>query len=117
MRVLFHFADVRPLLRELRRIAKPGGVLVCDTSAWSPRGLIPLGRERWGERVSPLSARRFRSLAQECGWQVREERRAFLISPYMYRRLPLPAALALEGLEPRLPAPLRCRLFWSLTAV
>ncbi|HEU0168732.1 MAG TPA: class I SAM-dependent methyltransferase [Chloroflexota bacterium] len=116
MRVLFHFADVRPLLRELRRIAKPGAILVCDTSAWSPRGLLPLGRARWGERVSALSEARFQAIARAEGWQLKQVRRAFLISPYMYRRLPWPLPRALEGLEPLLPHQLQCRLFWALTA-
>ena len=48
---------------------------------------------------------------------LQEVRRAFLISPYMYRRLPWPLPRALEGLEPLLPRQLQCRLFWALTAV
>jgi len=116
IRLLFHLDDLRPILAELRRITKPGGTFVCDTSAWSPRSLLPLGRERWGDRVVPLSGQEFRRLAQAAGWRVRQERAAFLISPYMYRRLPLPLPLALEQLERHLPRQLLCRRFWSLEA-
>ena len=117
LRVLFHFDDVRPLLRELRRVTRPGGTLVCDTSTWSPRGMLPLDRERWGERVATLSGRRFQELASRSGWRVCAEKPCYLISPYMYRRLPLALARALERLERRLPRQLLCREFWALQAL
>jgi len=44
------------------------------------------------------------------------ERACFLISPYTYRRLPLPLARLLERLETRLPERWRCRVFWRLEA-
>jgi ubiquinone/menaquinone biosynthesis C-methylase UbiE len=116
MRVLFHFDDVRPLLRELRRVVGPNGALVCDTTTWSPRGLLPLGRRLWGERVAAKTSRRFRALAREAGWTVEEERACFLVSPYLYRRAPLRLAMALERLEARLPERLLCRRFWRLRA-
>jgi len=117
MRLLFHFDDPRPLLREFRRIARPGGRFVCDTSAWSPRTIVPVGRERWGARVATIRSRRFAGLARSCGWQVVERREAFLVSPYVYRRLPLPLAQALERLEHRAPGQMLCRVFWGLKAV
>jgi SAM-dependent methyltransferase len=116
LRLLFHFADPRPLLQEFRRVVQPGGTLVCDTYSWSARALLPLGRRRWGAGVSTISRRRFRALVASLGWRVRAERPCFLFSPYLYRRLPLPGVLLLERLERRLPAFLLCRVFWALEA-
>ena len=116
VRLLFHFADPAPLLRELRRITRHGGVLVCDTYSWSPRSRLPLGRRRWGARVATIRRDAFLRLAVSVGWSLRAARPCFLVSPYVYRRLPLLAVRLLERLERRVPRPLLCRTFWALEA-
>jgi SAM-dependent methyltransferase len=117
LRLLFHFDDPAPLLRELRRVSRPGGTLVCDTCNWSPRGLVPLGRGRWGDRVATIDPRRFREVAGAAGWRVRAERPCFLLTPYLYRRLPVDVVRVLERLESVLPTRLLSRTFWALEAV
>jgi len=117
VRFLFHFADPAPLLRELRRVTSAGGTLVCDTYSWSPRSLLAVGRQRWGARVATVGRDEFRSLARAAGWDLRVARPCFLISPYVYRRLPLPVVGVLERLERRVPRFLLCRTFWALEAV
>lgn len=116
LRLLFHLDDPAPVLRELRRVVRADGVLVCDTSTWSPRGLLPLKQRAWGERVATMSRQQFRTVAQEAGWLAVDERPCFLISPYMYRLLPLPLARLLERLERHLPEQWLCRVFWRLKA-
>lgn len=116
VRLLFHFRDVLPLLAELRRIVGPGGSLVCDTYTWSLRSLAPLGRERWGGKVATIGGASFRALATTAGWRVSEERRCFLLSPFVCRLLPLRLTLLLERLERRVPSALLCRSFWKLVA-
>ena len=117
LRLLFHFDNPAPLLRELRRITRPGGTLVCDTSTWSPRSLLPIGKVQWGDRVATIRRADFRVLAHAAGWRVRAENACYLISPHMYRLLPLPIVRGMEALEARLPDELLCRVFWALEAV
>jgi SAM-dependent methyltransferase len=116
LRLLFHFDDPVPLLRELRRITRVGGTLVCDTSTWSPRALVPLGRGRWGDRVASVARGDFRALAAQAGWRVRAERACFFVSPYLYRKLPLRLAVTLQRIEPVLPESWLCRVVWALEA-
>ncbi|HEY8742783.1 MAG TPA: hypothetical protein VIU62_06780, partial [Chloroflexota bacterium] len=72
---------------------------------------------RWGAVVSTIRRDQFRELAAAHGWRVSAEYPCFLISPYIYRRLPLPFVRLLERLERRLPAVLLCRVFWALEAI
>jgi ubiquinone/menaquinone biosynthesis C-methylase UbiE len=111
LRLLFHFPDATPLLREMARVVRPGGGLVFDTYRWSPRALVPFGREEWGERVF---VHRIEPVAARLGLHVAEARDCFLFSPYLYRLLPLPLVRLLGRIEPDVPPRWRARTFWRL---
>ena len=111
MRLLFHFPDARPLLREMARVVGPGGSLVFDTYRWTPRSLVPLGRGRWGERIFVHDVE---SAARDVGLRVAGQVDCFLFSPYVYRLLPLGLVKALDRLERAVPSRLRARSFWLL---
>ncbi len=112
LRFAFHYAELDPLLREMRRVARPGASLVFDTYSWSPRALVPLGARRWGGRVHLHPYHDVARVGAALGLRLDRAERCFLFSPYLYRLAPLPLERAFEALERHVPASLLCRVFW-----
>ena len=67
LRFLFHHEAPEGLLDEHARMLKPGGVLVCDTLRWTPRGLVPPLDKRLGGRVWAHRESRIRRALTERG--------------------------------------------------
>jgi SAM-dependent methyltransferase len=115
LRFAFHWADIAPLLQEMRRLAAPGGAVVFDTYTWSPRSVAPVGAKQWGGVVHPHSPREVAEVAVRAGLRVLRMEPCFLFSPYLYRLAPVPLQRAFESIERRVPQGLLCRVFWKLT--
>ncbi len=113
LRFAFHYAELDPLLREMRRGARPGSALVFDTYTWSPRALVPLGAQRWGGLVHLHPRHEVARVGAALGLRLNRAEPCFLFSPYLYRLAPLPLERAFEALERRLPPSLLCRVFWK----
>ncbi|HZT07151.1 MAG TPA: class I SAM-dependent methyltransferase [Chloroflexota bacterium] len=113
-RFAFHWADLAPLLTEMRRLVHRGGTLVFDTYTWTPRSVIPLGARQWGGLVYRHPPGEVRSLAGRLGLRVLHTEPCFLFSPYLYRLAPVPFQAAFEAVERHVPSALLCRMFWQL---
>ena len=117
VRVLHHFADPAPVLAELGRVTRPGGVLVLEYAnkrnlksiarrafgrqGWSPFELGSVEYKPFHFDHSPVSVRR---ALRRAGLRIELMRAASLFRlPMLARRLPLSWLVAAEG---RLQAPL-----------
>lgn len=114
LRLVFHFASLETLLREMSRVVAPGGVVIFDTYLWSPRAWVPFDPARWGSGVFIHSPAQVEKAAQGLGLRIEQSKACFLFSPYVYRRLPLPLVHTLAPLEKILPRRLHARVFWKL---
>ena len=108
LRLVFHFPDPGPILKELARVTGPGGLVVFETANWSPRAGRALDAAHWGPQVFVHRPERIRRELEQAGLETLGAVDAFLVSPVLYRLLPSPATLALEQLESVLPRSLRC---------
>ena len=115
LRFAFHWANIAPLLQEMRRLVEPGGSVVFDTYTWSPRSVAPVGAKEWGGLVHPHSSREVADVAVRAGLRVLRMEPCFLFSPYLYRLAPVPLQRAFESIERHVPQGLLCRVFWKLT--
>jgi SAM-dependent methyltransferase len=113
LRFAFHYAELGPLLQEMRRVARPGATLVFDTYSWSPRALVPLGAAQWGGRVHLHAREEVARISAGLGLRLERAEHCFLFSPYLYRLVPLVIERTFEALERHVPPAMLCRAFWK----
>lgn len=112
LRFFFHFREVRPVLQNVFRSLKPGGVFVLDTFSRSPRAWLPwLGESG---RVHLHEPEEFARMAREVGFDVVARQPCYMFSPLVYRLLPLPIVQLLDRVEQRVPGAWLARVFWKL---
>jgi SAM-dependent methyltransferase len=117
LRFAFHYQDLAPLLNEMRRVTRPGGLLVFDTYSWSPRAAVPLGSRAWGSKVHLHSRADVAQEAARARLRITRIEPCFLFSPYLYRLAPFRLEQAFERLERYVPSSWLCRTFWGLVRV
>jgi SAM-dependent methyltransferase len=113
LRLVFHFADPGPIIKELARVTRPGGVVVFEACNWSPRAGHALDAAHWGPRIFVHRANYVKRELERAGLEAPRAVDAFLVSPVLYRLLPPMGTRALERLESALPRAFRCRSFWQ----
>lgn len=117
LRFVFHFVDFKPLLREYRRILKPGGVLVFDTLRWSPRTHVASLQRRLGGAVHASSDSSVGQDLQTCGFETLRSERLLLLPSLAYRAVPRVLLPAIDRLERMVPSGLRSKSLWLASKV
>ena len=113
LRFLFHHESPEQILDEHARMLRPGGVLVCDTLRWTPRGLVPPLDRRLGGRVWAHRESRIRRALHDRGFDVVDEARRLALPSLAYRFMPERAVAPwgiVEGLVPGLAC---SKVFWK----
>lgn len=112
LRFFFHFAELDPLLAELRRIVAPRGLLIFDTLRWSPRAIAPPLQSKLGGRVYCHPDREVARRLEANGFAVRSTERLFLFPSLVYRFVPAPLMPLLRSIDQRTPNALRSKTLW-----
>jgi SAM-dependent methyltransferase len=113
LRFMFHYRSIRDILYELKRVLCDGGVVIFDTFNWSPKANF-IFRDN---RVFIHTRTKLVGLLKEIGLNIIDERHCFLVSPQVYKILPLRLTKLMRDFEKLLPSCLLARSFWCAEKV
>lgn len=117
LRLFSHFlpADIVRSLKELRRIVRPGGMIIFDSFRWTPRRW-PLLRNYVAQGyIHEYSPEQTETLISAAGLRVADTQCSYLFSPIWQRKLPLPLLRIMTEFEVVLPDRWLLRTFWACT--
>lgn len=107
--------EVARMLRQLKRVIRPGGRVIFDTFRWTPRRWPVLRRFLEQGVIHVVSHRAVEEMIAKVGLRKVEARSLYLFSPIWLRKLPLWAVRALTTVESLLPQRWLLRTFWACT--
>lgn len=109
LRLFQHYPkeDISRFLDELRRVVRPTGRIIFDTFRWSPRN-TPFFKGK----VHTYADTAVEELLIKQGLELVEKKSAYLISPIIYRYLPLEIIRVIDALERFVGPNQLVRNFW-----
>ena len=113
LRFTFHHPDIKALLVELARLPRPGGLLVFDTTRWTPRSRFAWLWRRFGGLLWSHGEKQVGALLADLGYTVVKRERCFLLPSFAYCFLPAPLLPLVRLAERWLPTALRTKTFWA----
>lgn len=103
-RFFFHSDAQDSLFREFSRLLQPGGLLVFDTLAWSPRTWTKLWSKELGGNLYTNTRKSIERLAVAHGFNIIKVEPLFMLPSFFYNFLPghvLGLVMALERIWPK----------------
>ena len=112
MRFFFHYPNIKPYLKEFKRISKEGGFIIFQTYRWSPRMIFNI--KRLGGKVYIHSDKKVKHILKELGLEIVKRECCFLFSPYIYKNLPYFVVKLLDLIEKIIPPFLKVDVYWKV---
>ena len=113
LRFFIHYADLKPFLKEFKRVLTHDGVIIFERYRWTPLMFNVLVRILGGKTFVHGKKKLLRVLEEE-GLELVEERSCFLFSPFVYTRLPYWIVKTLDAMENLLPDGIRVDNYWKV---
>jgi SAM-dependent methyltransferase len=112
LRFFFHVSEPATLLAEVARLLRPGGHLVFDSLASSPRSRWPLLQNVAGGAVYPRGRAEVETLLSRHGFLIRKAISLFAFPSQLYRYLPGFAVRTFERIDQRTADQRRTKTFY-----
>ena len=117
LRLFSHFPsnEIVRSLKELRRLIKPGGLIIFDSFRWTPRRWPIARRFLAQDYIHEHTPEATRQQITAAGLRIVDTRWTYLFSPIWQRKLPLPVLDMVTRVEEILPEKWLLRTFWACT--
>lgn len=113
LRFFIHYDDIRPFLKEFKRVLKNEGVIIFDRYRWTPL-MINVFVNILGGKTFIHTRKKLHMLLDEVGLECVRQESCFLFSPFVYARLPYWIVRILHAVEKILPEGIRVDNYWKV---
>jgi ubiquinone/menaquinone biosynthesis C-methylase UbiE len=114
-RVFQHFKNLSPILKEMKRVVKPNGIIAFDTWLWSPRCIHKLYNKSHPKVVYGHSIKEIKRTLKRNNLKMIKHKSFFLLPPGIYSRIPFGIVKVLNFIEKIVPNSLKVKTFWKVT--
>lgn len=113
LRFFIHYDNIRPFLREFKRVLKDNGVIVFERYKWTPL-IFNIFQNILGGKTFIHRKKKLLHILKEEGFELIEQKSCFLFSPFVYTRLPFLVVKVFDYIEKILPESIRIDDYWKV---
>ena len=117
LRFIFHYPEIESYIRGINRILKTNGIFICQHYRWSPLAWnIPVPY-KVGGKIYCHTDKFLKTLFQQNGFEIIEQKSIFLFSPFAYKFLPFFVVRILDMIEKIIPLKWRVDNYFKLRKI